>query len=72
MAFQLWLRTLLNDAVVQNKAHIVAMLGPHDLRQLYVEGAAPSVDSIFKDYDGKATSTIETVIDWKKFERKIA
>ncbi|MGA9510200.1 MAG: hypothetical protein WBV55_16405 [Candidatus Sulfotelmatobacter sp.] len=47
MTFQVWLRELLADAIAQNKAHIVAVLGPHDLRQLHMEGAPPSIEAIF-------------------------
>ncbi|MGA9471295.1 MAG: hypothetical protein WBV36_02455 [Terriglobales bacterium] len=72
MAFQLWLRTLLNDAIVRNKAHIVALIGPHELRQLYIAGAPPSIESVFKDHGGRASSSVEDVISESKTERKIA
>jgi hypothetical protein len=49
MTFQVWLRELLADAIARNRAHIVALLGPSDLRQLYVEGAPPSIDAIFSN-----------------------
>jgi hypothetical protein len=57
---------------VRNKAHTVALLGPHELRQLYIEGAPPSIESVFKDHRGKAASSVEDVISESKTERKIA
>lgn len=70
MIFQLWLRTLINDAVARDKAHIVALLGPHDLRQLYMEGTPPSVESIFGNGEGKVV--VKSIRHERKPARRIA
>jgi hypothetical protein len=72
MIFQLWLRTLLNDAVAGNKAHIVALLGPHDLRQFYLEGTPPSIESISRDGEAKVAPSPESIRTEPKAARRVA
>jgi hypothetical protein len=46
VTFKLWLGTLLCYAAAQKKTHFVAKLGPHLLKRLYLQGVAPSIESI--------------------------
>jgi hypothetical protein len=77
MTFQVWLRELLADAIARNRAHIVALLGPSDLRQLYLEGAPPSIDAIFSSGNSvERSSSTEMLVEHRKNrstpQRKIA
>lgn len=74
MTFQLWLRALLNDAVARNKSHIVALLGPHDLRRLYLEGIPPSIESVFRNGEDNVAPSLEpeSIRNERKTERRIA
>ncbi len=49
MTFNLWLRTLLCYAGAQKKTHLVVRLGSRRLKHLYVQGVAPSLESIAAD-----------------------
>jgi hypothetical protein len=55
MTFRLWLRTLLCYAAVQKRTRLVARLGPHLLRRLYLQGVAPSIESIVAHRKKKAS-----------------
>jgi hypothetical protein len=56
MSYQVWLRHLLSDATSQNMAHVVARLGPRELRRLFDDGAPPSIEGIIRYSDGEARS----------------
>lgn len=53
--FQVWIRALLSDATLRNKAHIVARLTPGTLRRFYERGVPPTVEGIAKRSSEPAT-----------------
>jgi hypothetical protein len=55
MIFKLWLRTLLCYAAAQKRTHLVARLGPRLLKCLYLQGVAPSIESIVAHRKKSAT-----------------
>jgi hypothetical protein len=53
MMYPEWFRTLLIDAAAVKQAHVVASLGPINLRRLYDEGLAPSIEAILRHLDNE-------------------
>ena len=72
MTFQLWVRALLGDATANNKAHSVAMLGPHTLRELYEHGVAPTIQDIVGHLEGKVPVKAAKVEDRQSDKRRLA
>jgi hypothetical protein len=58
MTFQFWFHVLLSDAASRNRSHVVARLGQQVLRQLYDQGAQPSIEAILKHYERKHASKV--------------